>query len=905
MNLKTFTFGLLYTLSFYANAQADLITSYSFSGNSQDESTNQYNGKNLGVTPTKDRFDKPNSAYYFNGNSYIDLGSQVFSRSVIDFTYALWFKTNYSGHINTLLSKRHSDDDSWYTLTIENNKPQLMLDGAGWFSLINSSEPVNDNKWHFIVATKEDESYKLYVDGVLKAEKVDSRSVSAFDSPMHIGHHGAWNNYFKGSIDDVKIYSRALSFSEIQNLHGNYLPETQIIHDVVTVEKTSTKKVEMESVIETNTTYVSNSTSQRIAIEKPKQTLPSGTPIYEYYKKSSYGGIPCLEFYNPRILSKTTNTYLKLEDVDSFLALIKDKRKFNKVAYSYGEINGTTLELDKEYLKSDFKGVPFFLRYNAFIHIEKEGINSGHQVEILVLFPSDQENNFQFQNSFDAKFFYHTFPNASQELVDEKIVKALNNTNLKPYKATYIDMLKSYPNSNQRENLIRHIFTPIKSNIDIARIKELNLTDNQYIESQFINYIKNNSTRYEYDELEQYVKTYGKNAKFINDALSIVSQSIFNRTKTKATSSEDNLNEKADLEKIINLFSENPQITDVKKMRISLCTSIEELQKLGFHKQLYGECEEQMIKIVTGTPSQYIFAKSEYSNSQLLRQLETNNNDIKNQVSQLERKKENDKLNVLRNSIAKKDYQLVKKLINEGYSIKELSFSDYYFIAENSGSANDAQILFSKLYSWSDDEKLLKKFPLYTVKIEEKRFKELQDRATNRNWCYECCEIYLNRYTNNPVKRKQVEEWRKLSHDYEIAEANRKAEEERERSRQESITSAKNNSMDKNRANKSELINECYYEITNHLKFNDSDSDGSLKVYEPSWEVEYNLSKKGIRLTCSNFTIEYGNKSIIGAGGDNWYFYGCNRSSIKVESQSAAIRKGCEVAYDTGNLTSK
>lgn len=138
-------------------------------------------------------------------------------------------------------------------------------------------------------------------------------------------------------------------------------------------------------------------------------------------------------------------------------------------------------------------------------------------------------------------------------------------------------------------------------------------------------------------------------------------------------------------------------------------------------------------------------------------------------------------------------------------------------------------------------------------------------------------------------------------------EISRKIREENERKRIAAEESKRRTYSQSNSSNGSStnIVNECYFEVSNNLEFSDSDSDGSLKVYKPSWKVEYNLSKKGIRLNCSHFNIEYGNKSTVGSGGDNWYFYGCNKSSIKVESQSAAIRKGCEVAYETGNLTSK
>jgi hypothetical protein len=218
MRLKTFLFVLLNIFVQQTKAQSGLIAYYPFDGNANDISGNSNNGQIYGVKSTSDRFDNPNKAYLFNNESYINIGQPVLTEAVRNFSYALWIKTDFSGHINTLLTKRHDGDGSWYTLTIENNKPQIMLDGASWFYVIQAKKRVNDNKWHFIVATKQNNVFSIYVDGFLEGQGSDSRSVDSYNSQMHIGHHGAWNNYFNGSIDDVRIFNKALSIKDVQSL---------------------------------------------------------------------------------------------------------------------------------------------------------------------------------------------------------------------------------------------------------------------------------------------------------------------------------------------------------------------------------------------------------------------------------------------------------------------------------------------------------------------------------------------------------------------------------------------------------------------------------------------------------------------------------------------------------------
>lgn len=82
----------------------------------------------------------------------------------------------------------------------------------------------HDNSWHHIYMTYDGHAMNLYVDGTLK----DNHSVSGvIDSAavLNIGQHDAINNgtahTFKGKIDDIQIYNKALSSEEILTKFNN------------------------------------------------------------------------------------------------------------------------------------------------------------------------------------------------------------------------------------------------------------------------------------------------------------------------------------------------------------------------------------------------------------------------------------------------------------------------------------------------------------------------------------------------------------------------------------------------------------------------------------------------------------------------------------------------------------
>ncbi len=77
----------------------------------------------------------------------------------------------------------------------------------------------NDGNWHNIVAVKTSSQLILYVDGV--ASSINLYEDGKFGTNNHsliIGDR--YNRYFNGTIDDVRVYNRALSSNEVTALYN-------------------------------------------------------------------------------------------------------------------------------------------------------------------------------------------------------------------------------------------------------------------------------------------------------------------------------------------------------------------------------------------------------------------------------------------------------------------------------------------------------------------------------------------------------------------------------------------------------------------------------------------------------------------------------------------------------------
>ncbi len=162
-----------------------------------------------------------NGAYEFNGTSnYIEVGYSPELQLNNIITVAAWVKpTNIVGY-NTIVASGASTNETMFWMDIrESNK--LYFGGytsTGTPAYIGSTYSfVNDN-WYFVVGVCDGTNFKTYVNGVQIGTAPATARISG-EWPVKIGIRTGTVNYFKGNIDDLKIYNRALTKDEIKYLY--------------------------------------------------------------------------------------------------------------------------------------------------------------------------------------------------------------------------------------------------------------------------------------------------------------------------------------------------------------------------------------------------------------------------------------------------------------------------------------------------------------------------------------------------------------------------------------------------------------------------------------------------------------------------------------------------------------
>jgi hypothetical protein len=213
-----------------------LVAYYPFNGNANDESGNGNHGTVFGAIPVTDRFANLNKAFYFNGsNNYITVNTNQLSITQ-NLSISTWV-TNIDnlfadGYGNYLISKGILPKPPWcdycFGLGSERDIGFTIVNESGASYYVTGKLP--DNSYHHIAGIYDytNSRLRLYIDGVLVDETSASGRIKNSNNSFYIGD---WNgastwHFWRGFVDDVRIYNRALSGSEVQTLYheGDWPP---------------------------------------------------------------------------------------------------------------------------------------------------------------------------------------------------------------------------------------------------------------------------------------------------------------------------------------------------------------------------------------------------------------------------------------------------------------------------------------------------------------------------------------------------------------------------------------------------------------------------------------------------------------------------------------------------------
>jgi len=201
----------------------DLVAYYPFNGNARDASGNGNHGEVCGPKLTDDRFGRYRSAYYFDGrDDFITVPYAPSLNPTDAITVSAWVKATTWGPAsisNCILNSEQNSPDKGWGLRGGMTTATFFVSSQGWRISTTGGGVVSADKWHHLVGVCDGSTVCVYVDGKQKSICGCGGALTPADCEMRIGTQVNGLSFFQGSIDDVRIYGRALSQKEIITLY--------------------------------------------------------------------------------------------------------------------------------------------------------------------------------------------------------------------------------------------------------------------------------------------------------------------------------------------------------------------------------------------------------------------------------------------------------------------------------------------------------------------------------------------------------------------------------------------------------------------------------------------------------------------------------------------------------------
>jgi len=201
-----------------------LLAEYLFAGDAADSSGNGRHGVVHGAELVPDRFGRAAHAYRFDGVDDSIVVSPPPPLSAEAMSVSIWARfaaRDFEGWTNCLIAQDDGKDEDQSRRVFQLSSWDQHL---VWHRMIGARDPmyrrrVQPGIWYHVVGVFDGGTHRLYVNGEL-CDSVEHRFWTHAEQPLHIGRKGTPEPhfFFKGELDDVRLYDRALGAAEITAL---------------------------------------------------------------------------------------------------------------------------------------------------------------------------------------------------------------------------------------------------------------------------------------------------------------------------------------------------------------------------------------------------------------------------------------------------------------------------------------------------------------------------------------------------------------------------------------------------------------------------------------------------------------------------------------------------------------
>lgn len=160
-----------------------------------------------------------------SGNALVCNGGcvEVPNSSLLDpgagLTIECWIKTDVAGQDNTWFVNRvfGGGEDTGYRMGILGGKACFEVPATPWSHHLSANQPLPLSRWVHVAGTFDGKTERIYVDG--EEQGAMDRPGPVNPSPFHLclgSYEVKHPSYFRGLLDEVKLYGRALTAEEVR-----------------------------------------------------------------------------------------------------------------------------------------------------------------------------------------------------------------------------------------------------------------------------------------------------------------------------------------------------------------------------------------------------------------------------------------------------------------------------------------------------------------------------------------------------------------------------------------------------------------------------------------------------------------------------------------------------------------
>jgi hypothetical protein len=202
------------------NAGADgLVAAYSFNENAGTVAADASGRHNTGIITgaqhvSDGRF---GSALSFDGvDDWVTVSHSTSLNLTAGLTMEAWVRPTRLSGWNTVALKERTNGLA-YALYASDNEQRFAtyVRVGGADRAVAAADPLPLHIWTHVAVTYNGSSVRLYVNGIETRRRALTGSLASSTGVLRLGGNSVWSEFFQGSLDEVRIYNRALTPTEI------------------------------------------------------------------------------------------------------------------------------------------------------------------------------------------------------------------------------------------------------------------------------------------------------------------------------------------------------------------------------------------------------------------------------------------------------------------------------------------------------------------------------------------------------------------------------------------------------------------------------------------------------------------------------------------------------------------